>query len=192
MTSYEYNVNRFKQRLNHIESHPEIRQRVLESEKSIDDFYNLCSDFSHISIHAQKSINEDMTMSCYPNKVDVDDAVDNTMQFVEQYEITDTNALLEIIRELHPYAIKEDDIKNRVGYVKNNHRNSMLYGMRFDFSRLPDGTWYAIKDILLGVENSNNPLHDDIATLDDIKAIEEGMKEFAEGKATSHEDIDWE
>ena len=41
-------------------------------------------------------------------------------------------------------------------------------------------------------EKGNKQIFDDIATPDDIKAIEEGMKEFAEGKTISHEDIDWE
>ena len=32
------------------------------------------------------------------------------------------------------------------------------------------------------IEKGNKQIFDDIATPDDIKAIEEGMKEFAEGK----------
>ena len=146
MKQYEYYVNRFKQHLSEMNVHFEIRELILESNNCFDDFYDLCSDFSHVSINAQKIVNEDMSVGCYPDEFDIACVVENTKHFVNEYRITDINALLEIVYEMHSYAIKEDDIKKRNGYVKSDCQNSMLFGKLFNFSKLPDATWRAIKN----------------------------------------------
>lgn len=143
-----YKLERFRENLSETGLDNEIVTLLLDGDEVFQDFYELCSDYSHISINAEKIQVDTRTLGCIPSEIDIDIAVSNTIGFISDYEINKIEALLELIHKLHPFAIKHEDEKNQSGLVRNDS-NSGFYGVYYTFNELPDKTWEEVKKKIL-------------------------------------------
>ena len=144
----DYKLEQFRNTLSETDLDNGIVTMLLEGDEIFHDFYELCSDYSHISINAEKYKVDTKTIGCIPSEFDIDIAVSNTISFISNYKIDKIEVILELIHELHPFAIKHDDEKNQSGLVRNDS-NTGFYGVYYTFKELPDKTWEEVKKRLL-------------------------------------------
>ena len=150
MKMSEYQLEQFNQYLSNAKKNDEISLLLSEGEDRMQSLYDLCSDYSHVSINSEKIQTDKLSLACLPSENDIGIAVTNTIDFINQYEIVDVEGLMDLICELHPHAIKsEDSKKQKSGMLKDDSNKMGLYGVYFTFNELPKETFLLIKERIL-------------------------------------------
>ena len=89
MKMSEYQLEQFNQYLSNAKKNDEISLLLSEGEDRMQSLYDLCSDYSHVSINSEKIQTDKLSLACLPSENDIDLAVTNTIGFINQYEIVD-------------------------------------------------------------------------------------------------------
>lgn len=150
MKKNEYQLEQFKRFLGNAKINDEIASLLAEGEDKTQILYDLCSDYSHVSINSKKVKTDKLSLGCLPLENDIELAVSSTLDFINKYKIDDIEGLMDLICELHPHAIKsEDSKKQKSGMLKDDSIKMGLYGVYFTFNKLPKETFLLIKERIL-------------------------------------------
>ncbi|MCH5202875.1 MAG: hypothetical protein J1F17_06680 [Oscillospiraceae bacterium] len=146
----EYKLNLFRKELSEINRNNEIKALLSNDDNMLQIFFELCSDYSHISINSEKVQTGAQSLGCLPFESDINIAVSKTIDFIKKYGIIDVEGLLSLILKLHPFAIKsEDNNKQRSRVLRADSNSTGIYGTYFKFNKLPEDTWILIKKQIL-------------------------------------------
>lgn len=119
---------------------------ILQNEEGQDDFWNLCKSYAEIGLNAPK---HRVPGTCEVQGVfqytDVDNARDNTVNFIRKYGIKDKDKFFEFVKKLYIHAVEFNDTRHS-GLVAPETTSMYGYaGTYYNFAQLPDDIFDRIK-----------------------------------------------
>ena len=72
MKMSEYQLEQFNQYLSNAKKNDEISLLLSEGEDRMQSLYDLCSDYSHVSINSEKIQTDKLSLACLPSENDID------------------------------------------------------------------------------------------------------------------------
>ena len=105
-------------------------------------FYELCATFLDIALNA-KSFSDG---SAIFDNADINTAIQMTLAYIKEHEITHPLDLLDLIYEHHTHALRKDENRPTSRTVwKNESSQWGRIGIFYDFTKIPVSIWDEIK-----------------------------------------------
>lgn len=119
---------------------------ILQNTEAQDDFWNLCKSYAEIGLNAPKY----RTPGTCEVKgafqyADIDNARDKAVEFIQKYNIADTDAFFDLVEKMYIHAVEFDD--NRHGGLVKPESTSMsgFAGKYYNFAEMPDDVFEGLK-----------------------------------------------
>ena len=119
---------------------------ILQNTEAQDDFWNLCKSYAEIGLNAPKYRTPG---TCDVQGVfqyaDIDTAKDNTVEFIQKYNIDDVDEFFDLVEKMYIHAVKFND--NRHGGLVKPEPTSMsgFAGKYYNFAEMPDDVFEELK-----------------------------------------------
>lgn len=119
---------------------------ILQNTEVQDDFWNLCKSYAEIGLNAPKYRTPG---TCDVQGVfqyaDIDTAKDNTVEFIQKYNIDDVDEFFDLVEKMYIHAVEFND--NRHGGLVKPEPTSMsgFTGKYYNFAEMPDDVFEELK-----------------------------------------------
>ena len=141
---YENKIECFKNDLCNEKEFKNLSQYIIKN--CLSEFFDLCCYYSHIVLNSKKKTVTADKIYCLPNNDDIDVASKKTKDFINKYNIQDTNELLDLIHKHHTEAIFPHD-KSLISKTFAHQQNELP--TVFFFLEYPEETWKSVCEIII-------------------------------------------
>lgn len=119
---------------------------VVSNYEGLSDFYCLLKTFAEIGLNSIKidQIDCGEIRACFKYD-DINKAVDASNEFYNKHKITDIDSFIDAIHYYHPFALDNDDERQKCAYIENNH-STYVTGYFYTFNALPESIWSSIEE----------------------------------------------
>ena len=122
----------------------------LQNTEAQDDFWNLCKSYAEIGLNAPKYRKPG---TCDVQGVfqyaDIDTARDNTVEFIEKYNIDDREDFFNLVEKMYTHAVEFGDTRHSTLVNPETTSMSGYAGKYYNFAELPDDIFKDLKQKVL-------------------------------------------
>ena len=123
---------------------------ILQNIEAQDDFWNLCKSYAEIGLNAPKYRKPG---TCDVQGVfqyaDIDTARDNTVEFIEKYNIDDREDFFNLVEKMYTHAVEFGDTRHSTLVNPETTSMSGYAGKYYNFAELPDDIFKDLKQKVL-------------------------------------------
>lgn len=123
---------------------------ILQNTEAQDDFWNLCKSYAEIGLNAPKYRKPG---TCDVQGVfqyaDIDTARDNTVEFIEKYNIDDREDFFNLVEKMYTHAVEFGDTRHSTLVNPETTSMSGYAGKYYNFAELPDDIFKDLKQKVL-------------------------------------------
>lgn len=123
---------------------------ILQNTEAQDDFWNLCKSYAEIGLNAPKYRKPG---TCDVQGVfqyaDIDTARENTVEFIEKYNIDDREDFFNLVEKMYTHAVEFGDTRHSTLVNPETTSMSGYAGKYYNFAELPDDIFKDLKQKVL-------------------------------------------
>lgn len=123
---------------------------ILQNTEGQDDFWKLCKSYAEIGLNAPKYR---APGTCEIQGVfqytDIDNARDNTVEFIEKYNIDDREDFFNLVEKMYTHAVEFGDTRHSTLVNPETTSMSGYAGKYYNFAELPDDIFKDLKQKVL-------------------------------------------
>ena len=147
---YKNEIKNFKGFLSNEADYPATAKYILD--KCLDEFFELCCTFSHVTINANRIRTGTLEISCAPKEEDMHNAREKTIRFIDSNSEINTDELLKLIHRYQVHAVFHNEAQSHHGLLKDE--NNGVFGKWFNFAEFPDEVWQKLYNEIVSELNS--------------------------------------
>lgn len=146
---YQNEIENFKGFLSNETEYPDTAKYILNN--CLDEFFELCCTFSHVTINANRIRTGALEISCVPKEEDIRNACIKTIRFIDINSEINIDELLKIIHKHQIHAVFHNEAQSHHGFLKDE--NNGVFGKWFNFAEFPDEVWKKLYDEIISELN---------------------------------------